>query len=208
MPIDSNDAPVGAQLREAKQAMRLSIVAARDALDPPWRARASSALVDRIASLATWARARRVLLSAPFRSEWNAAPLIERALSEGKDVALPRVNEAARMLEIRRIVDPARDLAPGHRGIPEPSGRCPLDDPSTIDWVLVPGIAFDASGARLGYGGGYYDRLLPALSADAVRVAGAFSVQIVARVPFAPHDIRMDTVVSEAGIVVDHRASG
>ncbi|GMU73322.1 MAG: 5-formyltetrahydrofolate cyclo-ligase [Burkholderiales bacterium] len=203
MPIDSPDAPVGAPLREAKQAMRLAMVAARDALDPTWRARASAELVERIASLPTFARARSVLLTAPFRSEWDAAPLIERALAHGKDVSLPRVNEPERMLEICRIEDPATDIVPGHRGIPEPSGRCIEIVPASIDWVLVPGIAFDPTGARLGYGGGYYDRLLPILAADAARVAGAFSVQIVARVPSAPHDIRMDTVVSEVGVVVD-----
>jgi 5-formyltetrahydrofolate cyclo-ligase len=69
--------------------------------------------------------------------------------------------------------------------------------------VLVPGIAFDRSGGRLGYGGGYYDRLLPVLPARAARVAGAFSAQIVDAVPSAPHDITMDTVVTEAGVVVD-----
>ena len=203
MRIDSPGVPVGAPLREAKQAMRQAMVAARDALDPGWRARASAALVERIASLATFARARRVLLTAPFRSEWDAAPLIARALADGKDVSLPRVNESERMLEIRRIEDPEGDIVPGHRGIPEPSIRCIESDPASIDWVLVPGIAFDPAGARLGYGGGYYDRLLPVLAAAAMRVAGAFSVQIVARVPSAPHDIRMDAVVSEEGIVLD-----
>lgn len=205
MTIDPAATPVGAPLREAKQGMRTTIVAARDKLDRGWRRRASAAIVDRIAALPTFRAARRVLLSASFRSEWHASPLIARAIDAGKEVALPRVNEPDRMLELCRIVDPATDVAPGYLGIPEPVAGCERVDPAEIDWVLVPGIAFDRTGARLGYGGGYYDRLLPLLSARAPRVAGAYSMQVVDSVPSAPHDIRIDTIVTESGIVLDRR---
>ncbi len=205
MPIESAATPVGAPLREAKQAMRTAVAAARDALDADWRAQASARIVDRIAALPTFVRARCVLLSAPFRSEWNAAPLIARALEAGKEVVLPRVDEVARMLDLRRVEDPGADIVAGHRGIPEPDERAERVAAASIDWVLVPGVAFDRTGGRLGYGGGYYDRLLPLLPARAARVAGAFAMQLVDTVPSAPHDIRMDTVVTEAGIVVDRR---
>lgn len=203
MPQDRTAAPVGAPLREAKQAMRTAIAAARDALDPAWRAQASVSLVRRIAALPTFVDAGNVLLTAPFRSEWDASPLIALALAARKVVALPRVEQSSRMLEIRRVVDPARDIVAGHRGLPEPDTRCERVPAASIDWVLVPGIAFDPMGGRLGYGGGYYDRLLPVLPARAARVAGAFSAQIVDAVPSAPHDITMDTVVTEAGVVLD-----
>ena len=203
MPHDRTAAPVGAPLREAKQAMRARVAALRDALDPAWRAQASEALVQRIATLPSFVAARTVLLTAPFRSEWNARPLIERALVEGKTVALPRVDEPARMLVLCRIRDVARDIMLGWRGLPEPVPGCTHVPVEAIDWVLVPGVAFDRGGARIGYGGGYYDRLLPLLPASAPRVAGAFSVQIVDEVPAAPHDITMDTVVTEHGVVVE-----
>ena len=202
MPIERNEPTVGAPLREAKQAMRTLVAAARDALDPAWRAQASIRLVGRIAALPTFVDARTVLLTAPFRSEWDASPLLARALAAGKVVALPRVDESSRMLELRRIVDPARDIVAGYRGLPEPARDCERVATASIDWVLVPGIAFDRMGGRLGYGGGYYDRLLPVLPARATRVAGAFSAQIVDAVPSAPHDITMDTVVTEADVVL------
>jgi 5-formyltetrahydrofolate cyclo-ligase len=204
MPQDL-PAPVGAPLREAKQAMRTRIAAARDALDPSWRTWASDAMVRRIAALPTFETARTVLLSAPFRSEWDAAPLIDVALASGKRVALPRVDESARMLELCRIDDARRDIVAGYRGVREPARHCEAVPASAVDWVLVPGSACDRSGARLGYGGGYYDRLLPLLPEGAARVAGAFSAQIVVDVPSAPHDIRMDTVVTEGGVVVDRQ---
>jgi len=203
MPQDRTAAPVGAPLREAKQAMRTRVAAARDALEPAWRAHASGELVRRIAALPTFAAAKTVLLTAPFRSEWNAAPLIDIAIEAGKVVALPRVDEPARMLQLLRIRDATRDIVIGYRGLREPAPDCDRVDLTSIDWVLVPGVAFDRAGARLGYGGGYYDRLLPLLPARAPRVAGAFSAQIVDEVPSAPHDITMDTVVTEEGVQRD-----
>ena len=208
MSLERTGTPVGAPLREAKQAMRLTVAALRDALDPGWRAHASESLVDRIAALPTFRDAHHVLLTAPFRSEWNAAPLVDRALDAGKIVALPRVDEPARMLELCRILDPSIDIVAGHRGIPEPAKHCEHVPAASIDWVLVPGVAFDRGGGRLGYGGGYYDRLLPMLPERVTRVAGAFSAQLVDAVPYAPHDITMDTVVTESGVVYDRIPAG
>jgi 5-formyltetrahydrofolate cyclo-ligase len=201
MPQDRTASPVGAPLREAKQALRARVAAARDALDPAWREQASQALVRRIAALPSFRAAATVLLTAPFRSEWNTLPLIETALAAGKTVALPRVDEPARMLVLNRIRDTHLDIVQGWRGVPEPAPGCERVDVQAIDWVLVPGVAFDRSGARIGYGGGYYDRLLPLLPPRASRVAGAFSAQIVDDVPSAPHDITMDTVVTEDRVI-------
>ncbi|MGH8800626.1 MAG: 5-formyltetrahydrofolate cyclo-ligase, partial [Casimicrobiaceae bacterium] len=123
--------------------------------------------------------------------------LLLKALELGKTVALPRVDAAARSLELCRLTEPGRDVLPGYRGIPEPQAHCTALASAAIDWVLVPGVAFDASGHRLGYGGGYYDRLLPLLRPDAARVAGAFGLQLVARIPIAPHDVPVQAVIVE-----------
>ena len=141
--------------------------------------------------------ARLLLVTLPFRSEWNATLVVAHALAAGKVVAAPRVDAPARMLRAYRIDDLDRDVERGHRGIPEPRASCVEVALERIDWVLVPGVAFDARGGRLGYGGGYYDRLLPFVSPGAPRVAGAFDMQIVDHVPMAPHDIAVDFVVTE-----------
>lgn len=184
-------------LRDDKRALRESLTVARDALPATLRARASRSIADRIAALPTWRAARVVLLTLPFRSEWDARLVARDALAAGKTVALPRVDASVRMLRALAIEDLDRDVEPGYRGIPEPRVGCPAIALDRIDWVLVPGVAFDTAGRRLGYGGGYYDRLLPFVSPTAARVAGAFDMQIVDAVPTAAHDLGVDVVVTE-----------
>lgn len=182
---------------EAKRALRKRMIDARDALAPALRARASRAIARRIAALASFERAQVVLLTLPYRSEWDATLLARHALDAGKIVAAPRVDPSSRMLRPLRVVDLDADIEPGYRDIPEPRAACPAVALDTIDWVLVPGVAFDAAGRRLGYGGGYYDRLLPLLRRGVARVAGAFEAQIVDAVPALAHDVAVDCVVTE-----------
>jgi 5-formyltetrahydrofolate cyclo-ligase len=201
-PARGAGAPAGPVLREAKRALRAATIAARDALPAPLHAARSQAISDRVARLPSFVAAGTVLLTLPFRSEWDTRPLVRAALAAGKTVALPRVDLATRMLELRVIADPDRDAAPGYQGIPEPGPGCPLIPPAAIGWVLVPGVAFDAAGRRLGYGGGFYDRLLPLLAPGAARVAGAFDAQVAARVPAADRDLAVHAVVTETRTIL------
>jgi 5-formyltetrahydrofolate cyclo-ligase len=194
--------PAGPALREAKRSVRLRVLAARDAWSAAERAAAAQAIVDRIIALPSFAAARTVQLTLPFRSEWDTLPLVRAALVAGKTVVLPRVDTGARVLVLHAIRDPVADVAAGCRGIPEPGLQCPVVAPAAIDWVLVPGVAFDAAGRRLGYGGGFYDRLLPLFARGVARVAGAFALQLVARVPTAAHDLKVDTIVTELQTIV------
>ena len=165
-------------LRDRKRKLRDSMLATRDALD-------------------AYRHASVVLLTLPFRSEWDAALAAAHALADGKIVAIPRVDRAARMLRPLRIRNLGSDIEPGYHGVPEPRDHCQSVALESIEWVLVPGVAFDAGGRRLGYGGGYYDRLLPLLRGEAQRVAGAFEAQLVDTVPAAPHDVGVDCIVTE-----------
>lgn len=183
-------------LRLAKQALRGRILAARDAIPAHDRVVDSDAIARGLEALPSFAAARTVLLTLPFGSEWNTLPLAALALREGKRVVMPRVDRAARMLRLHAIGDPQSDVVAGYLDIPEPRDSLPAVGPETIDWVLVPGVAFDARGRRLGYGGGFYDRLLPLIPASAARIAGAYDLQIVDEVPAGAHDRRVDCIVS------------
>ncbi|TMH37254.1 MAG: 5-formyltetrahydrofolate cyclo-ligase [Betaproteobacteria bacterium] len=199
--IDPVHAPT-ANVRDAKLALRLRLLSERDRLSPETRSAASSAIVAAIAARDDFRRARTLLLTLPFGSEWDMRPLLVQALSQGKAVALPRVDQERRMLAICRVVDLRLDVTAGYRTILEPGAHCQIVEPARIDWALVPGVAFDVAGRRLGYGGGYYDRLLPTLRTDARRIAGAFDLQIVDHVPAAPHDLTVDAVVTPSRTLI------
>jgi 5-formyltetrahydrofolate cyclo-ligase len=178
--------------------LRARVLGDRDRKPFEDRASASASIARALSLRDDFLASRTVLLTLPFGSEWDTRSLLAAALARAKTVALPRVNRATRMLDICAVVRPDDDVAPGYRGIPEPCAHCAALDVASIDWVLVPGVAFDRDGRRIGYGGGYYDRLLPLLRGDARRVAGAFELQWVEHVPAAAHDVRMDAIVTEA----------
>jgi 5,10-methenyltetrahydrofolate synthetase len=185
------DARPAAALREAKQALRAMVLAARDAIPAEVHARLSAAIAARIAVLPSFASARSVLLTLPFRSEWDSRELARGVIASGRRLVLPRVDRDARMLALHAVADLDDDVTPGYLGIPEPREACASIAPADVDFVLVPGVAFDQEGLRLGYGGGFYDRLVPLLRPDAALVAGAFDEQVVDAVPAASHDARV-----------------
>jgi 5-formyltetrahydrofolate cyclo-ligase len=185
-----------AGVREEKLVLRQAIVAARDAVAAQTRAVASHAISVRIAALDPFVDAGTVLAILPYRSEWDATLVVRAALAGGKIVAAPRVDPATRMLRALRLTSIDDDVEAGFRGIPEPRAHCEEIALDRFDVVIVPGVAFDARGGRLGYGGGFYDRLLPAMP-RAERIAGAFELQIVAHVPAASHDVTVDWIVTE-----------
>jgi len=186
-------------LRMEKRNLRSRVLALRDEMPALARAAASSVICAKLAALPDFQAARCVLLTLPFGSETDTRPLAEHALAAGKQVLLPRVDREARMLELHRVCDLAQDVAPGRWNIPEPRPEhCPRVAAEAADWVLVPGVAFDAQGGRLGYGGGFYDRLLPLLRTGISRVAAAFELQMVGRVPRGRHDLAIDLVITES----------
>lgn len=189
-------------LRIAKQTLRGRVLGQRDDLPAPTRAADSLAISTRIQALPSLEPAHTVLLTLPFRSEWDTRALASDMFRAGKRVVMPRVDRAARMLRLHAVNHLDVDIVAGHLGIPEPRETLPIIEPDEIDWVLVPGVAFDAQGRRLGYGGGFYDRLLPLIRDSAPRIAGAFDVQIVDEVPAGPHDRRVDAVVSPTRTLV------
>jgi 5-formyltetrahydrofolate cyclo-ligase len=195
-------APTGPALREAKRSLRAAIVSARDGLPDARRAEASQRIAAQLVALPQFVAAASVLLTLPFRSEWDATLVARAALAAGKRVIVPRVDAPARVLALHRVESLVDGIVPGYRGIPEPREDLPLASAHDVALALVPGVAFDGEGRRLGYGGGYYDRLLPLLDAGVPRIAGAFDEQIVERVPAAAHDLTVDVIATPTRLIV------
>lgn len=124
--------------------------------------------------------------------------LVRHLLDRGKQVVCPRVVGGSRDLDHRRI-ESLDDLVQSALGLWEPRLGCPEVDVATLDVVLVPGLAFDRRGGRLGMGGGYYDRFLAASRArgSAVTIGLCFANQLVEAVPQGPGDVRLDWVISD-----------
>jgi 5-formyltetrahydrofolate cyclo-ligase len=188
-----------ANIQARKQALRQSIIAARENLPAPERLRRSRSIVASVCGLAAYRQAHTVLGYLNFGAELEAELWVQQALSDGKKVLLPRVNRASRHLDLYRVEDLGADVALGSWGIREPlEGRCRKEDaPGTVDFILLPGVAFTREGGRLGYGGGYYDKLLAHLPHRPALVAGAFALQVVQEIPLENTDHEVEWLVTE-----------
>ena len=193
--------PRRADLPETKSSLRRRMLGRRDVMDTWTRAALSRAIVRDIVETSVYRRSNTVMAYASFGSELQTDEFVRHVLDQGKILLLPKVNRQRELLEIYRVRDPVQDLRVGTWGIREPrADRCARMEPHIIDFVLVPGLAFDRRGRRLGYGGGFYDKLLAdSLSPCAWLVAGAFESQMVEKVPVDEHDMPMDVVVTERG---------
>jgi len=182
-----------------KYELRRDFCTLRECLPPEEVAAASVALCQRLAAWPVLRQARVVLTYLAFRNEIDLSPLFEH-LPEKRWV-VPRV-------EGRRLVlhpyDPTRLLR--HRfGMLEPAVDLPAVDPATLDVALVPGVAFDRQGGRLGFGGGYYDRLLP--TTPALRVGVTYDGCLTDELPCTEADQRMDWIVTPGGLLFTGRPS-
>lgn len=174
-------------LRTEKRQLRERLRAWRRSLVPEQTAAWSRQLCARLEALPTWRSAHTVAL---FRALPGEVDLSSLSLA-GKRPCWPVVRGRGQPLEWRGS-GPTR---PGPFGIAEPTEACPLVAPEELELVILPGLAFDLAGGRLGMGGGFYDRSLAPLAAQ--RVAVCFSPQRVAAVPCGPHDQRVHWLVCE-----------
>jgi len=184
-------------LRSAKKTLRASMIARRDALDVETRRRDSQAITAKLLALPEYRAAGVVCAYASFGSEFDTAAFCSDVIAAGKRLLLPRVNRAARVLELREVKNLGGEIVAGVWGIREPAERCPIVPSSSVEFLLVPGVVFTATGKRLGYGGGFYDRLLSGLNATTPRVAAAFALQVVDSIPTGPNDQHVHLIVTE-----------
>jgi 5-formyltetrahydrofolate cyclo-ligase len=160
----------------------------------------SAAIWERLALLAEFSTASRFLTYVSTASEVDTHGLIRQLLAMGRKVWVPRFDAATRSYTISEVHEFDNELIPGKFGILEPKPEAVR--PAALDEiaaVLVPGLAFDGAGNRLGRGSGHFDRLLPL--ARGVKIALAFDLQILDEVPTEAHDARMDFIVTETRVV-------
>jgi len=196
-----------------KTALRQQMLQLRSQLKPKFLENSAKRMGGQIAALPAFREAEYVMLYHSFKNEAGTLPLIQYCLNTNKKVVLPLVVKTSApegeavagdsILELQAYQIPGLDaLKPGSMGIMEPDPLlCAPVDPAMIDLIVVPGVAFDAVGGRIGYGKGCYDRFLPQLLDDVPVIGLAYDFQVLPRVPQNADDIRMDLIVTEKGIL-------
>jgi 5,10-methenyltetrahydrofolate synthetase len=180
-----------------KAVLRAEMTARRDAIAPQVRERHAQRLVGALAALPQYAAARSVLATMSIGSEWSTRGFLDRARADGKAIVLPRVAGPPRRLRLHVVRDLERDLVPGVWSIPEPDpARCEEVAVGEVDFAWVPALAASPAGYRLGYGAGYFDRLLAGRGSRpycVVALPGAF---VIEDLPHEPHDVPVDLVIT------------
>ncbi len=178
---------------DAKKALRALVRAEVKRLTSEARAELSVRAQNLLSGQLLWRNARSILFYAPLADELDLWPLLAEALGADKVVALPRFNTTTGGYVVCRIQNAPAEIATGRYGIREPMESCsPATGP--FDLILVPGVAFDVSGGRVGRGAGFYDRLLSRITGP--RCGVAFDEQIVDTVPSESHDLTMDYILT------------
>ncbi len=188
------------EVRRLKKQMRREATARR--AKQPDAERLSRQIFQQLAALPEYVRARTLMLYLDVRSEVRTRWFVHTVWGEERRVVVPYCENGE--IELFRL-NSFDELAAGTMGVlePKPDLRGCTErkiDPSELDLIVAPGLAFDRRGGRLGYGKGYYDRLLHRIRADATKLAVCFECQLFAEIPILPHDIRMDMIVTEKAV--------
>ncbi|RIX50847.1 5-formyltetrahydrofolate cyclo-ligase [Paenibacillus nanensis] len=199
-----------------KAAFRLEMKNKREAIAEELRRKRSEAACNRLIEWAEASGMKSVMAYASFRSELSLDPFIEWCWENGIELILPRCIPEARTMTLYRL-ESWSQLTAGAYGIrePDPARIAALPADYLPDAVVVPGLAFDRQGGRMGYGAGYYDRF----AEHAIRLAesrrqkllwigAGFEAQLVERVPLEAHDLRLDGVVTEQAFYSSQQADG
>ncbi|MGQ9569345.1 MAG: 5-formyltetrahydrofolate cyclo-ligase [Thermodesulfovibrionales bacterium] len=184
-----------------KRLLREKAFEKRDSIPLAERKKKDGLIKNNLFNLSEFKIAKTLLFYVSFRSEVDTTSIIEESLQIGKKIIVPKVDKEMHQLRLYEIKD-LKELSPGFMGIPEPS--LPEERVRNIkdfDLAIIPGIAFDYSGNRLGYGAGYYDILLSNIEKKVPFVALAYEDQIIASIPSELHDVKVDIVVTDKRVL-------
>ena len=190
------------EIHEKKQEIRDDILKKLNDLSEAELSLKTHELIDRLFEFANFLEAKIVLLYINCGIEVAAQDIIKKCFDYNKIVVLPAFDIEKYQMKLMKVDDLDAELKVGPRGILEPDkSLCKIVPIKRIDIAIIPGIAFDEKGARLGSGEGYYDRLIPKLSITTRKVALAFESQIIPQVPMESHDRHVDIIITEDRII-------
>jgi len=183
----------------SKDSIRKTILAGLASLDGKERSQIESTFYERLFSTDLWKKAESIGVTVSKGTEWETRPIIEEAWKEEKKVSVPKSIHKTRELHFYQLED-YNQLEVGYydleEPVPEKTNRTEIAD---IDLLIVPGVAFNKEGYRIGFGGGYYDRFLKDFSNETVSLA--HTNQLREDLPIEEYDLPVDKIITEQGII-------
>lgn len=183
-----------------KKELRAQMKRQRTSLSAAERTEQNTAICQRVLQDAAFQQAKTVFCYCATAEELDTRPILEQALADGKRLCLPRTRGKG-MMDACEITDLAQ-LKPAAYGILEPDASCAAIEPAQIDLCIVPCLAADTQGFRLGYGGGYYDRFLPRTAA--MRMLLCADARVLEQIPKEPFDVSCDLMITESRRILTH----
>lgn len=181
-----------------KKETRKNIIKQRDELDITVKEAMDNNIIEKLMMNETYKSARGIFIYIGFGSEINTKIIIREALNSGKEVYVPKVIKKE-MILIK--IDSLENLVTSSYRILEPIGDKSDLDVNKLDLIVMPGVAFDKSGNRLGYGGGYYDKFLEQNKIECKKIALSYDFQVLEKLEVEEHDIKVDLIITENQVI-------
>lgn len=187
-------------LYQDKKSLRQAVLEKRNALNSNLKKEWDQKIFNKLINSKLYQEANTIFTYVSFGSEIDTHQFINHALKEGKVIGVPKIVSKKEGIVVYRI-NGFQDLKEGYYHILEPVEGCKQVLGDDIDLILMPGLAFDIRGGRIGYGGGYYDRFLAKLNKKVPKIALAYDFQVLDQVPTEERDIKTDGLITPSSFV-------
>mgnify|MGYP001592007099 CR=1 FL=1 len=185
----------------SKVNIRKSILNQRQLYDSETRMKWNDSIFTKLINSEFYKKATVIFIFVNFGNEVNTHQIINRAISDNKIICVPRIPSKATGIEIFKINN-LSELKSGYYGILEPLENCPKVAIENVDLIIMPGVAFDRHGGRIGYGAGFYDKFLNKTNKKIDRIALAYQFQVLDEVPMNELDATIDGIITEEEIIM------
>lgn len=183
-----------------KKILRKEILDKRKKIDVTEKEKMDERILETVYSSEYYKLAKNIFVYISFDTEINTRDFIKESLNNNKRIYVPRTEIKTRLMDAVEIKS-LDNLSESSYGIPEPSINDPYIDPNELDLIIVPGVAFDRRGGRVGYGAGFYDRYFKKVNKDNIKritkLALAYDFQVLDKVPTSYHDVPVDYIITE-----------
>ncbi|WP_244833857.1 5-formyltetrahydrofolate cyclo-ligase [Clostridium sp. BJN0001] len=183
-------------IKEQKHQIRHEILKIRNNLNSEQKERADEIIRKKFLSSDTYIKSSKIFIYISYGSEIDTKEIIKTALKDGKEIFIPRTDIKKKVMDAVRIKD-FKNLTKDKYGILEPASNIKAADPDIFDLIVVPGVAFDNKGGRIGYGGGYYDKYLKCISKPVKKVSLSYKFQMLDKINIEKHDLLIDTLITD-----------